>query len=564
MPAKIRVGLLQSRTTIDLSAARLTSDGGKLLFKVKGSKKTISEGGLDDAWKVELSSAGGMKLFKNGNRVRSGGVSVFGNDDHPLVVVYEQFGSMVNIAQKNTRYAYGKVEIWPFATGSCGGNFCLETVVVLPMQKYLFGLGEVPSSWPAGALEAQALAGRTYAFKKVEDSGQFRVPCLCAVLDSTLDQAYIGDSKRTGSGKYWKDWKAAVKNTEDQVILHDGGPISALYSSSSGGHTENNENVWGGAPYPYLRGVNDGPDSVAANPNHKWKVTMSFSDFSSKLNSAYDVGSVKRFVLKKPFGVSGRVTVVKTDTKGGVKIVGTRSTERASGWSVRSALGLRDTLFRVKITQAVAARFQAAHASLDGGPGEATSKAYSVPRDSAVLGEAQDFEIGRMTYNAERDKISWLWGDLLESYDRMGREASPLGLPRSSVWGPGDYLGGTFDNGTLLTSGLTGTHEVLGGFAKVFKQQGSAKGALGLPKGDRKSNQLTPNGKLQRFTTGTIYKSSHGIFAVSGAIDSRYRQIGGGASECGYPTARADSSTSFFQHGSISVTPEGNVTVDCS
>ena len=351
MPSKIRVGLLQSGKSVGFSSSAFKQDGGKLVFKVKGSKNQIAQGGTSADWRVDLSSTGGVKLFKNGKRIEKEGNKVFGDPDHPLVVRYEEYGSLLSVTQKSIDYAYGRIEVWPFATSVCGGNFCLETVIVLPMQRYLYGLGEVPASWPKGALEAQAIAGRTYAFKRVEDSGQFRVPCLCAVVDSTLDQAYIGDAKRTGSGQYWKDWKKAVDNTKDVVITYKGDPISALYSSSSGGYTEDNENVWGGSPYPYLRGVKDGPDAVAANPNHSWKITMSWAEFSVKLNAAFDTGKVVRVVLKKPFGVSGRVTVVKSATKGGVKIVGKDATRRESGWDVRNALGLKDTLFRIKVTK---------------------------------------------------------------------------------------------------------------------------------------------------------------------------------------------------------------------
>lgn len=349
MPSKIRVGLLQSMKSIGFSSSAFKDGGGKLVFKVKGDPERIAKGGLSANWRTDLSKTGGVKLFKNGNRVKKDGVSVFGDTDHPVVVHFQKYGSLVRIKEKSTNYAYGRVEVWPFSTSACGNNFCLQTVIVLPMQKYLYGLGEVPASWPAGALEAQAVAGRTFAFRRIVDSGQHRVPCLCAVVDSTLDQAYIGDSKRTGSGQYWADWKKAVNVTDGVVILYQGDPISALYSSSSGGHTENNENVWGGSPYPYLRGVNDAPDAVAANPNHSWKVTMSWKEFSAKLNAAFNTGKVKMFVIKKPLGVSGRVTVVKSQTEGGVKIVGVDATRREDGWDVRNALGLKDTLFKIKI-----------------------------------------------------------------------------------------------------------------------------------------------------------------------------------------------------------------------
>jgi peptidoglycan hydrolase-like amidase len=221
------------------------------------------------------------------------------------------------------------------------------------MQHYLFGLGEVPSSWPQASLRAQAIAGRTYAYAKVLEVGQHRFPCDCGVYDSTLDQAYIGDAKRTGSGPYWDDWKAAVRGTKAVVIRYRGKPIHALYSSSSGGYTENIENVWGGEPLPYLRGVRDRADAVAANPNHRWSLRLSWRTFARKLRSYYGVGALRSFRLLRPFGVSGRVKV-PTAAGGGARIVGRAKTVRVSGWSVRSALDLKDTLFRVRVAGEVA------------------------------------------------------------------------------------------------------------------------------------------------------------------------------------------------------------------
>lgn len=76
---------------------------------------------------------------------------------------------------------------------------------------------------------------------------------------------------------------------------------------------------------------------------------MPFSTFESKLDSAYGTGALEDFSLIEPFGVSGRVTVVKSDA-GGVKITGAARTVRVSGASVRSALGLKDTWFRVFVS----------------------------------------------------------------------------------------------------------------------------------------------------------------------------------------------------------------------
>ena len=66
----------------------------------------------------------------------------------------------------------------------------------------------------------------------------------------------------------------SVGHTAWQAVTYGGKPIAAFYSSSSGGHTESNEAVWGGAPLPYLRGRCDPGDYTPANPNRIWTVQM--------------------------------------------------------------------------------------------------------------------------------------------------------------------------------------------------------------------------------------------------------------------------------------------------
>jgi stage II sporulation protein D len=346
VPGRIRVGLLQGRGSIETSSSAFSAGGGKVVFKAPG-KGSVAEGGPGTKWRVEPTDSGSMQLYKNGNKVTKGGDSAFGKPGTPLVMVYEPHDSLVSVEGKAHDYAYGRMLFDSHA--ACGAGYCLRLVLSLPTQKYLYGLGEVPASWPGAALRAQTIAARTYVFSKIKRLGQHLSPCDCAVYDSTADQAYIGDSKRTGSGEYWDEWKAAVDDTDDQVVVYNGAPIQAFYFSSSGGHTENNENVWGGTPLPYLRGVPDPADDVPANPNHSWTVKMSWSAFSSKLNGRFGTGDLVKFRLVPPFGVSGRVTVVKSVDRGGVRIVGENKTARVDGADIRSALGLKDTLFRVRV-----------------------------------------------------------------------------------------------------------------------------------------------------------------------------------------------------------------------
>ncbi|MGH2806440.1 MAG: SpoIID/LytB domain-containing protein [Actinomycetota bacterium] len=497
---KIRVGLLQSQSEIVLSGKPFRSGDGLIVFTLRDRK--IVKGGQNATFRIVPSPTGGLRIYKNGDVVKRDGRRVFGSSKRHIQVHYQQHDSRVYVHDKSTAYAYGHLEIDTYQTNSCNPGFCARLVIKMPMQKYVYGLGEVPASWPQAALQTQAIAGRTYAFEKISRLGQHRYPCDCAVYDSVIDQAYIGDSKRTGSGSYWDDWKRAVNRTNDKVILHNGSPIQALYSSSSGGHTEHNENVWGGTPLPYLRGVPDGPDDNSANPNYKWRVGMSWRSFENKLQAAYNIGNLRRFRLIRPFGVSGRVTVVRGD-EGGAKVVGSRRVARVDGWSLRSSLGLKDTLFRVTFRYERASTFDQKYSRLDGAPGDAVSDPYDVPkRADTALGAAQDFERGRMTRVSSSDIVTWQWGRILKRYDDLRRERGRLGMPSSDVHGAPGTRRAYYDNGALYQNPETRTVFALWGvIADGYVEAGETTSVCGFPTSDVVT---TETGRTASFEHGVI------------------------------------------------------------
>lgn len=561
----VRVGLLQYDSAIGMS-----SNGGPVRFAVAGDG-TVARGGAAATWRVEPSSTGRMRIYKNDRLVTLNGRRTFGGPDKPLLVLYERLGSSVTVFDKGIAYRLGRLEVGTFRSSSCAAGYCLRLVMRSSMEKYLYGLGEVPASWPQAVLRAQAMAGRTYAYRKINTYGQHRSPCDCAVVDSVYDQAYIGDAKRTGSGEYWDDWKRAVDKTAGKVILYNGSPIEALYSSSSGGYTENNENVWGGTPIPYLRGVPDPADDVSVNPNHEWSLDMSREAFSSRLNSAYGIGRLKRISLVRPFGVSGRVTVVKS-SGGGIRIVGTQRTVRVSGWSFRSALGLKDTLFRIKLYFPIWREMVEKHSRLRGAPGDATSPAYYVPRgaDGRGQGRAQNFEKGRMTWRRKTDKTVWQYGRILRTYNRLGREGSVLGMPTSDVRGPGWYLAGNYVNGSIVWSRGNGAFPIVGKWARKFRAHGGVRGKLGPPLSKKETAASLPGrGRRQRFKRGRLYAPPGGgaIRALWGPIAERYVSIEEASSACGYPTSDvhsvADGVEADFENGRILYSKAAGVRVRC-
>jgi len=348
---KVRVSMLQGRSSITIRPQAKTSDGGRVVLKVKGSKAKIVSARPGQALKLTASSTGGARIYKNGRRIRRDGRGVFGSTRRPVIAHYSQFGTQVATDGKGYSVGHGQMEFVSYSSSGCSVGKCLSQVAVLGMQKYLYGLGEVPASWPQQTLRAQAMAGRTYAYSKLLASTNRGVPCFCAVYDSVADQVFIGEAKRTGSGIYWKKWKKAVDSTNKQVILESGDPIVALYSSSSGGYTESNRIVWGSVQEPYLRGVNDPYDRAGgANPNYRWSVKMTWASLRTKLTNSFgSFGKLKKLVIVHK-GVSGRVAF------DGLKIVGSERTLRVGGWATRSALGLKDTWFRFKVIPATTAR----------------------------------------------------------------------------------------------------------------------------------------------------------------------------------------------------------------
>jgi hypothetical protein len=184
-------------------------------------------------------------------------------------------------------YPAGTIEL---RRAPAGETFHVTAAVDL--ETYIAGLAEVPSAWPAAALEAQALAARSFAlnrylaYEKVElrasgDAGlsdAAKDNCWCHVYDDTRSQVYGGIESMDPA------WVAATAETAGSVVAYRGSDwanytrsqvIEAYYSSSNAGTSVSNVVAWGSAKqYPYLVAVDD-PWSVApetGNPYATWSL----------------------------------------------------------------------------------------------------------------------------------------------------------------------------------------------------------------------------------------------------------------------------------------------------
>ncbi len=157
---------------------------------------------------------------------------------------------------------YGVIEVRPAADG-------LVVVDRLPLERYLLGLDEVPSSWPVEALRAQAIAARTYAlWTLAQPRGGAAATYGFDICASVQCQVFSGADVVLEGGE---EWAEAVLATAGQAVLYDGDPILARYHSTSGGMTLDNEDVFTSeGAYPYLKSV---PSTTErASPIYRWKV----------------------------------------------------------------------------------------------------------------------------------------------------------------------------------------------------------------------------------------------------------------------------------------------------
>ena len=149
---------------------------------------------------------------------------------------------VISLSHTNTtkKYRYGQMQFRAVKAATLGYRIEVTNSVRLS-DEYLWGISEAPSTWPEAALQAQAIASRTYAMSK---AGIYRSSCDCDLYGEISDQSFLGYAKETEKG-WGQFWKAAVTNTAGLTITQAGKPITAYFGSSTGGLTETAVNAWG-------------------------------------------------------------------------------------------------------------------------------------------------------------------------------------------------------------------------------------------------------------------------------------------------------------------------------
>lgn len=198
----------------------------------------------------------------------------------------------------------------------------LHAINSVGLEAYLNGVvpDEMPHTWPAEALKAQAVVARSYALAS-RRTGTFDL------YDDVRSQVYNGmDAEEAPATE-------AVVATVGQVVTYEGKVATTYFFSTSGGRTADVADVWSGDPVPYLVSVPDPYDT--ASPHHRWgPVTFATAK------------------LRKALGVQGRLLDIRTTPNHSGRVatvvaVGTEGESSVAAGEVRRRLGLRSTWFRI-------------------------------------------------------------------------------------------------------------------------------------------------------------------------------------------------------------------------
>jgi SpoIID/LytB domain protein len=138
----------------------------------------------------------------------------------------------------------------------------LAVVNLVKLEELLKGLvpAEIYARAHMEALKAQAVTARGEVLAKVGTKHLADPYLLCSEQHCAVYRGRTGEAASTS---------AAVEATRGEALFSkDGGRlVDSVYSAVCGGHTENNEIVWGGPPDPSLRGRPDTLGPVAAQPS---------------------------------------------------------------------------------------------------------------------------------------------------------------------------------------------------------------------------------------------------------------------------------------------------------
>tara|TARA_Y100001968_G_scaffold43239_1_gene33231 strand:+ start:977 stop:2194 length:1218 start_codon:yes stop_codon:yes gene_type:complete len=284
--------------------------------------------------KVNFRADGNKLIFVNGisrKQIRTNSIRIIYGDGEVKYSINNRKGEWFDLPRnfnliiqnndkrgiwfKNRRYA-GQLRVSLI-------NKKIQVINFLKLEKYLKSVvsSEMPKEFPLPALQAQAIAARTYALKSLGKNKLFDVK------STQSSQVYLGieaESSKTNK---------AVISTRSLALFYNEKLINAVFHSSSGGRTEDSGEVWK-YQLPYLKSVVDyDQDST----NYRWSVKFKSREL---MNLFPELG-----------GVNGLQVIDKSNSNRVLKaeIYGPNGKQLISGKDLRKKLKLLSTKFDIDL-----------------------------------------------------------------------------------------------------------------------------------------------------------------------------------------------------------------------
>jgi stage II sporulation protein D len=197
-----------------------------------------------------------------------------------------------------------------------------RTINNVLLEDYVKGVvpAEMPTSWAADAVRAQAVAARSYAVR-LRDFGNYSGFDIC---DTTACQVYGGVGREAAAGN------AAVKATAGKIVTYRSKVALTQFASSNGGYSAQGD-------YPYLAAHRDPYDGLIKS--QAWRRTITASSIRRAWPS---VGTVKQLQITSRDGAGAWGGRVKT-----IKIIGSARTTSVSGTTFQHMFGMRSSLYMI-------------------------------------------------------------------------------------------------------------------------------------------------------------------------------------------------------------------------
>ena len=247
-----------------------------------------------------------------------------------LIILVLSVIAVISFKNNGTNFNLGKNRVTLNLKDSDTG-----TISNVELENYIIGVvaAEMPASFNEEALKAQAIASRTYAMYKINNSkGEYDL------VTDVSNQSYITieemkDKWNDDFDKYYTKVASAVDETKSLVMKYDDEISSAYYFAMSNGYTEDASLVFNESK-PYLKSIESKWEDESIN-NFSVTKTFNLSEFCILLNV-----SEENIVI---------TDVIRSDTNRVNQI--TINNQPFSGTEVRKLLGLRSTDFEITVTE---------------------------------------------------------------------------------------------------------------------------------------------------------------------------------------------------------------------